>query len=324
MENNIFSHFSSGTIIRQDKNYIVYALKTEDGEGIATSYPVISGIEVTELELRTSSFNPIIHVAKDILEINHCREGRIECQMKDGCLQYVGEGDLFLNSLHNHSNHIELPLRNYRGMVITIDCVIAVRSLKDLMPDIPLHIPTIIKRFFAEDECFLIQANEQIEHIFYGMYTVPQEAKKDYFRLKVLEVILYLHYFNPSNEKQKNVFARQQVDIVKQIQKHMTNDLSRRFTIEELAREYCISATALKSNFKGVYGTSIAAYMKEYRIKQAISLLRQTDMGVGEIALAMGYESQSKFGASFKDFIKMTPMEYRKYSAKQAIPPINS
>ena len=324
MAAHIFSHFSSGTILKQDTNYIAYALKTEDGEGIASVYPVLPGIEVIELDLHTSSFLPLIHGTNDILEINHCQEGRIECQMKDGCLQYVGEGDLFLNTLHNHSCHIALPLRNYRGMVISIDCMIAGESLAERLPEIPLNIPDLIKRFFAEDECFLIQANEHMKHLFSGMYTVSQEAKKAYFQLKVLELLIYLHYFDPHKEKQKHVFARQQVDIVKQIQKRMTTELSYRFTIEELAREYCISATALKSNFKGVYGTSIAAYMKNYRIKQATSLLRDTDMGIGEIAFAMGYESQSKFGAAFKDITKMTPMEYRKYSVMKVTLPIDS
>ena len=313
MATPVFSHFNSGTMIKQDANYTAYAQKTEGGEGVATVYPVIPGIEVTELDLHASSFFPVIHAANDILEINHCREGRIECQMKDGCLQYVGEGDLFLNNLHNHSDHIELPLSHYRGMVIAVDSVTAGESLPQLLPDIPLHMPALVKRFFAEDECFLIQANEYIAHSFSGMYTVPQEAKKSYFRLKALEVLIYLHYFDPAKEKQKHVFARQQVEIIKQIQKRMTAEPGRRFTIEELAREYCISATALKSNFKGVYGASIAAYMKEYRIRQSIPLLRQTEMSIGEIALAMGYESQSKFGAAFKDIVKMTPMEYRKY-----------
>lgn len=171
------------------------------------------------------------------------------------------------------------------------------------------NISEMIKRFFVQDDCFLIQAKEELRHIFACMYMVPEEAKSCYFRLKALELLIYLHYFNPSGEKQKKIYARQQVETVKQIQKQITAEPGQRFTIEELAQQHCISPTALKTNFKGVYGQSIAAYMKEYRIRQAVSLLRETQKNVSEIAAEVGYESQSKFGAVFKEMMKISPLE---------------
>ena len=92
----------------------------------------------------------------------------------------------------------------------------------------------------------------------------------------------------------------------------MIGEPGRRFTIEELAQQHCISPTALKAYFKGVYGKSIAAYMKEYRIRQATSLLRETNQSVADIAMSVGYESQSKFGASFKDVITSYSIHYTK------------
>ena len=85
-----------------------------------------------------------------------------------------------------------------------------------------------------------------------------------------------------------------------------------RYTIDELAREYLINTAALKSIFKSVYGMPVASYMKQYRITRAASMLRETDLTIDSVARAVGYESQSKFSAAFKDIMKILPTDYRR------------
>ena len=41
-------------------------------------------------------------------------------------------------------------------------------------------------------------------------------------------------------------------------------------------------------------------------------MLRETDMSVAEVALAVGYDSQSKFSTAFKAFFQVLPREYCK------------
>ncbi|MCM3381213.1 hypothetical protein CHH77_16805 [Shouchella clausii] len=85
------------------------------------------------------------------------------------------------------------------------------------------------------------------------MYSISLEARDTYYRLKVLEILVYLYYFDTANEQQKNFYGRQ----------------------------YCISSTGLKATFKGVYGVSIGQYMKEYRIREAASMLLKTQESIG-------------------------------------------
>ncbi|MDO5520999.1 MAG: AraC family transcriptional regulator, partial [bacterium] len=61
-----------------------------------------------------------------------------------------------------------------------------------------------------------------------------------------------------------------------------------------------------------VYGMPIASYMKQYRMNQAITLLRETDYSMAQIAIAVGYENQSKFTAAFKNVIGVLPTTYKK------------
>ncbi|WP_194542703.1 AraC family transcriptional regulator [Paenibacillus sp. JZ16] len=311
MEEFALSHISTGTIVARNHDHNVYQLAPKHGQGTASVHAVMPGVEVISLNFQTSRYIPTIHSKRNILELNHCKEGRAECKMNDGCLQYIGEGDLFMNTMSNHSQCIELPLGYYKGINITIDLEKFAGHLSEYLPDFPIDVPEIAHRFFLNDACFFIQAKEEIQHIFCGMYSVPIEARTTYFRLKVLEILIYLYYFDVVSEKQKTIYARQQVDIIKQIKKKMIQNLEQRFTIEELAQQYCISPTVLKTTFKGVYGVSIAAYMKEYRIRQAASMLHKTQKSIGDIALAVGYKSQSKFGAAFKEIYEMSPLEYR-------------
>ncbi len=294
-----------------ENNNGLYRRKVLEGQGTADIYQIFQGVQMIMINIRSSSYCPVMEQDSDVLEINYCYQGRAECRMLDGCSQYVGEGDVFLSTVKNHSSHIEFPLGYYKGIVILIDPNVISPDINNYLPGIPFAVSEIADRFFANDECFLIQGKRETEHLFLPLYSVPEEARTALFRLKILELFIYLHYFDCNAEKQKGVYTRQQVEIAKQVEKKMTEMPDQRYTIDELAKEYCISPTALKTYFKGVYGKPIAAYMKEYRIKYAASLLRDTNDSAGEIAVSVGYESQSKFGAAFKDVMKMTPLEYR-------------
>ena len=104
----------------------------------------------------------------------------------------------------------------------------------------------------------------------------------------------------------------EQVKIIREIHDDLAQHMDRRVTIEELAHRYPINPTTMKTVFKEVYGSSLAAHMKEHRMERAAALLRETDLSVAEIAGQVGYESQSKFTAAFKEQFGQLPKEYRR------------
>ena len=104
----------------------------------------------------------------------------------------------------------------------------------------------------------------------------------------------------------------EQVKIIREIHDHLTEHMEQRVTIEELSHRYLINPTTLKTVFKEVYGNSLAAHMKEHRMEKAAALLRETDLSVAEIAGQVGYESQSKFTAAFKEQFGQLPTAYRR------------
>ena len=104
----------------------------------------------------------------------------------------------------------------------------------------------------------------------------------------------------------------EQVQLIREIHDYLTEHMDRRITIDELAHLYPINPTTLKEVFKSVYGTSIAAHLKEHRLEKASQLLRETGLSVAEIARQVGYESQSKFTAAFKEQYGLLPTAYRR------------
>ena len=99
-----------------------------------------------------------------------------------------------------------------------------------------------------------------------------------------------------------------------EIHDYLVSHLDQRITIEELSRRFLMNTTTLKNGFKAVYGTSIAAHIREHRLEAAAELLLRTDRSVHEIALSVGYSSQSKFSAAFFERFHTYPLDYRKSS----------
>ena len=107
-------------------------------------------------------------------------------------------------------------------------------------------------------------------------------------------------------------FQASQESIIRHVHDGLTANLSERVTIEELSRKYLMNATTLKRVFKQVYGETIAAHIKKHRMEAAATRLRTTQDDVAAIAQAVGYESQSRFTAAFKETYGELPSEYRR------------
>ena len=119
-------------------------------------------------------------------------------------------------------------------------------------------------------------------------------------------------------ESNAGEYPAEQMETIRRIHDLLTEDLSSRITIDELSRRFHMNPSSMKALFKAVYGQSIAAHIREHRMEKAAALLRETDASMGEIARAVGYESQSKFTAEFRKTFETLPTEYRRAAKKES------
>ncbi len=141
-------------------------------------------------------------------------------------------------------------------------------------------------------------------------YTAAQTARAQILHRMIEELVEMSCPIQDSFEESSAYDS--QIRTVNEIHDFLTADLGRRYTIEELSQRFHINPTTLKSTFKTMYGRPVAAYMKEYRMKRAAELLRQSSCPIAEIARSVGYESQSKFTQAFKDVTGTLPKDMRK------------
>lgn len=299
----------------------VYKMKNATGEGVITRYEILPGIELFYNDFHMSdgkNQNKLPH--PEVLEINHCREGRFECMFGNGNYQYVGAGDLAINRLTNETNSTYFPLTHYHGISVTIDLYRTEKTLKSIegvIGGLNIDIFHIADKFCKKDTCLVLRSQSEIEHIFSELYCIDPKMIAYYLKIKVLELLMFLNHVSVADcQEERRYFAKNQVQTIKRIQAYMTADLKRHYTLQELSAKFEIPLTTMKVCFKGVYGCSVYAYMKSYRMQAATILLRDTSDSITEIAAKMGYDNPSKFSEVFKKEFGELPSEFRKKLSK--------
>ena len=92
----------------------------------------------------------------------------------------------------------------------------------------------------------------------------------------------------------------------------MSEDLRCQIGLPQLAELAGVSPASLKKYFSQVYGVPISVYLRTMRMARAKELLSSTALRISDIADAVGYENQGKFGAAFRRETGVTPLEYRR------------
>jgi AraC family transcriptional activator of mtrCDE len=86
----------------------------------------------------------------------------------------------------------------------------------------------------------------------------------------------------------------------------------RPWRLDHLASIVNLSLGRLAHLFKSEMGISIQQYLTQLRLQIATRELELTFLSIKEIAAAVGFPNVSRFTASFKASVGVTPCEYRK------------
>jgi AraC-like DNA-binding protein len=92
----------------------------------------------------------------------------------------------------------------------------------------------------------------------------------------------------------------------------------RPWSVEELAREAAMSRAALAKRFVELVGQSPIQYLASWRMHLARDLLRESTLGIGEIAGRVGYDSEAAFNRAFHRHVGSPPATWRQAFAAQA------
>ena len=285
-----------------------------------TLIPLYPGIELCYFTFSTDSFSVRHDAISHIIQINYCKSGQLMWEMKNGNRIYLNPGDFSLHAMKACTDSVlTFPNNMYTGLTIYIDLQEASGNPPELFKNSDIFKTVLPEKYCQNDRPAFLAGNEQTESIFSAFYNQPDTLMLPYQKVKTLELLLYLSKMAFTPQSKLAEYQFELTETIRKIHDQLLQHMEQRITIEELSRQYLINPTTLKNVFKSVYGTSLAAHIKEHRMRQAAYMLTESNMNIAEIAQAVGYDSQSKFTTAFKAYFKVLPREYRKNKTKQNI-----
>lgn len=252
--------------------------------------------------------------------LHYCQSGRIGWKLPTSV--YLGPGEFLLTDSQTLGEAaISLPNRDYTGLLLSIAPAALGENAPEPLSGSGITGEALLTSYSLGGKPVPFSAEPALRQVFESLEVGPEGYRKIFSKVKVLELLVLLAAGEGCREKRLTEYPAEQVEIIRQIHDRLIGNLEQRCSIEELSRQYLMNPTTLKQMFKTVYGTSIAAHIREHRMEAAARLLAQTDMSIADVARQVGYDSQSRFSAAFKAYYRMLPKEYRRKCASQEIFP---
>ena len=139
-------------------------------------------------------------------------------------------------------------------------------------------------------------------------YKLP--SNRDLMMNSIMYEYLYLladkfprKYISPKEKK---------ISYVEEALRYIENNYDGTVNIQVIADHLNIERTYLYRLFKTITGTSPQEYLLDYRVRQACTLLKNTDLPINDIARSVGYEDALYFSRLFKQKKGQTPTQYRR------------
>lgn len=96
----------------------------------------------------------------------------------------------------------------------------------------------------------------------------------------------------------------------------MHGDPARSWSVDDIARQSGSSRAALAKRFVELVGEPPMQYLTNWRMHLSRSLLRESNIGIAQLALRVGYESEAAFSRAFRRAVGVPPARWRDANAE--------
>jgi len=130
-------------------------------------------------------------------------------------------------------------------------------------------------------------------------------------RLKnALERLIFLLYEGYLDDDKNELMQKKQI-LVKAVKKYLSEHIDEKITLNDISKQFMVSASTMKTVFKEVTGEGVITYFRNLKIETAKYLLEEGCESVEEIAMRLGFDTQGYFSRVFKLVTGKTPTEYK-------------
>ncbi|MDO4280975.1 MAG: AraC family transcriptional regulator [Peptococcaceae bacterium] len=283
-----------------------------DGDGQLLDYALFPGIDLifTSFHCTDTFREPIPN--RDVIEIRHCRTGRIEFEMRTDKVFHMKEGELCINALVNIPAAYSFPFDYSEGLSIVIDRAAVDEETRSIFSFHNIDVGGIGSELDIDKRWFLCQTPAHLLHIFDELYAAKKREGRDYFRIKILELFYHIKRLSLEDQYDATYYSRAQIEIIKRVRRRLIENHEDKLSIDALLRNEPMSKVTFQTIFKQIYGDTPYAHVKKYKMNLAAIYLQQTDWSITEIAGSLGYANSSKFAAAFQSVFGMLPKDYRR------------
>ena len=116
----------------------------------------------------------------------------------------------------------------------------------------------------------------------------------------------------PSTPVVHGTLGRQERRALARVVDALVSDLCYPPSLEQLAELAGMSHVRLNRCFRDVYGKTVFAWLRDYRLERARHHLGEGDASVTEIAFLCGFSSSSHLAAAFRERYGCTPADFRR------------
>ena len=285
-----------------------YELLPHIGRGTMTLYHIFPGVQVVFQHFQAKScFSSTAAVLPHVIEINYCQSGRYECELPGRTFVYMGPRDVVINPLSNQMRASSFPLEEYTGTALLL-YLEEMRQKKEYYSFIGIDLEVFQQRCCHLGQCQIFRGDSSLCTLFESM---TDKMDQGLMRLRVLNVISWLCEKEERAGSLPAYYPRWLIDSVKASRNELLS-ASERIPLSDLAANHGLSRRALIDGFRGVYGETPYAYVRQYRMQEAAAQLIGTRTTISQIAADAGYQNASKFSKAFRMVMGISPSNYRK------------
>ncbi len=239
----------------------------------------------------------IFHLHKEI-EVLLVLDGEALLYLEDGNMITIKKGDIvFVPPFTPHLYKIP-ENSNFNHRCVCFDSsVIYDKALAKNLEDKSLTPKTIINN----EICFNF-INEAFESYI---------KKNDGFELRIIGNISLFFAKLKEENLISPIITSSSTSFHKTVIDYIDKNFSDNITSQDIAKILHLNNSYFCRLFKKNFGLPFQNYLSFYRIEKSKSLLRKTDLSVLEVALKVGFNSQSYYSKLFKNHYLLTPSEYR-------------
>lgn len=141
---------------------------------------------------------------------------------------------------------------------------------------------------------------------------LPRELRLLFFKIKAEELI-YLLFLELLKRQDKNVQSLNIADVTSlyRVKEKILSSITTPPNLSELAVFSGMSSSKLGRLFNQVFGQSIYQYYQVFRMKEATSLLKESNLSVSEVGYRLGFSNLSHFSKVFEEHIGMKPKKFK-------------